>query len=179
MPEVAKLTAKELDAAYDDLKGGDGAKAYLAVARLAASGKESVPFLNERLKNDPAPDARRIAKLIADLDSESFEVREEATAALERVGSKAEAALTRALEKTESAEVRVRAQRLLDKFKDPLSPLPSAELVQLRVLEALANSGTAEAREFIKELAKGDPESRLTQEAKAALKRWDRRPPSP
>ena len=36
-----------------DLKGADGAKAYWAVLRLAASGKESTPFLKERFKGEP------------------------------------------------------------------------------------------------------------------------------
>jgi WD40 repeat protein len=175
MPEVGKLTAKELDALYDDLKSADGAKAYVAVTRLAASGKESTPFLKERLKGEPGPDEQRIARLIADLDDDSFDVRERASAALERLGTKAEAALRQALAETKSAEVRRRAELVLAKFKPPASPLPSEELVRLRMLEALARSGTPEAREFIKELAKGDPEARLTQEAKAALRRWDRR----
>jgi WD40 repeat protein len=177
IPEAAQPTAKELDSLWGDLNGADGAKAYRAVTRLAAAGKESTPFLKERFKAEPAPDERRIARLIADLDDPSFEVREEATAALARLGKKAEAALTRALEKTESTEVRVRAKRLLEKINDPLSPLPSEELVKLRMLEVLTKSGTPEARDLLKELAKGDPEARLTQEAKAALDRLAQRRP--
>jgi Flp pilus assembly protein CpaB len=175
MPEAAKLTAQELDALCDDLESADGAKAYRAVLRLAASGKESTPFLRERFEGELAPDRQRIARLIADLDNGSFEVREKASAALERLGAYAEAALTRALEETGSAEVRRRVERLLAKLKNPPSPLPSEELVKLRMVEALATSGTPEARDLIKELANGDPETRLTQAAQAALKRWDRR----
>jgi WD40 repeat protein len=175
VPAAARLTAKELEALCDDLKSADGAKAYQAVTRLAASGKESTLFLKERLKGEPAPDRQRIARLIADLDDDSFDVREKAGAALERLGTEAEAALTRALEETGSAEVRRRVERLLAKLKNPPSPLPSEELVKLRMVEALATSGTPEARDLIKELAKGDPDTRLTQEAKAALRRWDRR----
>jgi len=72
----------------------------------------------------------------------------------------------------------VRAKRLLEKMNDPLSPLPSEELVKLRMLEVLIKSGTPEARDLLKELAKGDPEARLTQEAKAALDRLAQRRPS-
>jgi hypothetical protein len=180
MPEAAKLTVKELEAICDDLKNADGAQAYLAVARLAAAGKESTLLLRERFKGEPGPDKQRIARLIADLDDESFEVREKASAALERLGTRAEAALNRALEKTESAEVRRRVERLLAKVKDSSSSRPSEELVKLRMLEALAKSDATEARDLLKELAKGDPEARLTREAKAALQLWDRRqPPAP
>ncbi len=57
----------------------------------------------------------------------------------------------------------------------------SAEwVVTLRALEALEQCGTPEAREWLRALADGAPQSRLTQEAKACLKRLERRPgPSP
>ena len=181
LPPAAKLTAKEGDALWDDLKSNDGAKAYQAVVRLGRSGKESLPFLKERLKGgiDADPNEKRIPQLIAELDDESFDKREAATAALERLAQKAEPALRRALETTQSAEVKIRAGRLLEKLKDPNALAPPEELVKLRLLEALANIRTPEARDILNELAKGNPESALTREAKAALKRWDRRSPSP
>jgi WD40 repeat protein len=180
MPSVAKLTAKDLDALWSDLKSNDGAKSYQAVVRLGASGKESIPFLKERLKGgiDADPNEKRIPQLIADLDDESFDQREVATAALARLAEKAEPALKQALATTQSVEVKMRAGRLLEKLKDPNATAPSTELVKIRLLETVANIRTPEARATLQELAKGDPESRLTQEAKAALKRWDRRGPT-
>jgi hypothetical protein len=174
LPKPTKPTAKELQALWDDLRGGDGAKAHRAVLLLAESGAESTPFLKERLKPGNSPDEKRIAQLIADLDDNSFEVREKASAALEKLGKNAETALTRALEKTESAEVRARARRLLEKLSDAAA-LPSEELVKLRVLEALENSGAPAARDVLKELTKGDADAPLTKEAKAALRRLESR----
>jgi WD40 repeat protein len=176
IPGAAKLTAKELDDLWTDLSGGDGTKAYAAITRLAAGGKESVAYLSPRFKPAPPPDEKRIAQLITDLDNESFDVREKATAALGRLGQQAEPTLTRALEKTESTEVRTRIGRLLEKLKDPVAP-PSPELVQLRMLEVLTNSETEEAHDLLKELAKGSPETQLTRAAKAALKGWEKRQP--
>jgi hypothetical protein len=44
----------------------------------------------------------------------------------------------------------------------------------------LEQAGTAAARQVLEELARGAPESRLTQEAKASLERVARRPaPAP
>jgi hypothetical protein len=53
-------------------------------------------------------------------------------------------------------------------------PLPSRELIALRVLEALERSESPEAREVISELARGTPDSRLTWEAKASLRRLEK-----
>ena len=89
----------------------------------------------------------------------------------------AEPALRRALETTESAEVRARVRELLGKLKDP-DALPAAVLAKLRALEAVANMETPEARDLLKELAKGDAKDPLTQEAKAALKRRDASKPT-
>jgi hypothetical protein len=172
LPKAAKLGAKELDVLWDDLRGADGPKAYRAVGLLAASPTESLPYLKARLKPAPGPDptAPSIAALIADLDSDDFQTREKASATLARLGKKAEAALTQAIEKADSAEVRARARRLLEKIQD-VGDLPSEDLISLRALEAMANCGTPEARDAVAELAKGDADARLTQEAKATLKR--------
>jgi hypothetical protein len=172
VPAAAKLTAKDLDALWDDLKAADGAKAYRAVCRLAASPEDSLPLLKDRFR--AGLDEQRIAGLIADLDDNAFAVREKASAALQELGLEAEQALRRALETTESAEVRARTRELLGKLKDPVA-LPAAVLAKLRALEAVANMDTPEARELLKDLAQGEAKDRLTQEAKAALKRRDAR----
>jgi WD40 repeat protein len=172
LPETAALTEKELDGLWDDLTGADGERAYRAVSRLAESPKESVPFLRGRVKAVPEPDQGRIARLIQDLDDDTFEVRDRASRALERLGPRAEAALRRALEKPTSAEVSARASRLLQKLERPDGPtLPSEELIALRVVEALEGGGTPEARAVLKDLAAGAADAELTQAAKAALGR--------
>ncbi len=173
LPKATRPAAKELDALLTDLAGADGVKAYQAIALLAAAPAESLPLLKERLAIRPDADAKALAQLVADLDDNSFEVREKASAELAKLGGKAEAALTRALENTKSAEVRKRARRLLDKLAEV--ELPSQELIRLRSLEVVEQAGTSEARDLLRELAKGDADDRLTQEAKAALKRLERR----
>jgi WD40 repeat protein len=174
LPSAAKLSAAELEDLWADLTGTDGARAYRAIDRLAASPSEGVPFLKRRFRRPPEVDERRLARLIADLDADEFVVREKATRELEGIGPRAEAALRRALEGQPSPESRTRAERLLDKLKSGKLP-PSPELVGLRVLEALEHSDSPLARQALTEMAADNPESRLAQEAKAALERLARR----
>jgi hypothetical protein len=173
-PAAARLTAGELEELWVDLTGTDGVRAYRAIDRLAASPAESVPFLKRRFQRPPEVDERRLARLIADLDADEFAVREKATRELGGLGPRAEAALRQALEGKPSPEARARAERLLEKLKSGKLP-PSPELVGLRVLEALEHSDSPLARQALTEMAADHPESRLAQEAKAALQRLGRR----
>jgi WD40 repeat protein len=173
-PAAAKLSASELEDLWVDLTGTDGVRAYRAIDRLAASPSESVPFLKGRFKQPPEVGERRLARLVADLDADDFAVREKATRELEGIGPRAEVALRQALEGQPSQEARTRAERLLAKLKSGKLP-PSPELVGLRVLEALEHSDSPLARQALTEMAADKPESRLSQEAKAALQRLARR----
>jgi WD40 repeat protein len=168
-PGRGKLSAAVLEGLWGELAGPSGERAYRAVQRLAAA-PEGVPFLRGRLKAPPGPEARRLARLVADLDDDDFAVREQATRELERLGARAEPALRKALEGQPSAEVRARVGGLLEKLKGG-PPLPSAELVAQRALEALELAGTAEARQALKELTGGPPDGAIAEAAKAALER--------
>jgi hypothetical protein len=105
--------------------------------------------------------------LLAGLDSDTFTVRQKATRELQALGELARPALKRALEKTSSIEVRQRAEKLLRNPKD----LTPDQLRGIRAVEVLERIATPEARSVLEALAKGLPEARLTEEAKAALKR--------
>ena len=56
----------------------DAARAYQALRTLAAAPDQAVPFLAERLL-PKKPDPQQVARLLADLDSEDFRVRSQAT----------------------------------------------------------------------------------------------------
>jgi hypothetical protein len=117
---------------------------------------------------------RRIPDWIADLDSDDFAVREKATTELERLAELAAPALRRALEGNPPAEVRRRAEALLEKVQEPASSV--VWLRALRAVEALEYAATPDSRRFLEALAKGVPDARLTREAKAAAERLARRP---
>jgi RNA polymerase sigma factor (sigma-70 family) len=164
------------DEAWRDLTGEDAAKAYRALGTLAAEPDEALPRLRRELRPAAAADGKRLARLIAELDSDDFAQREKASAELERLGEAAEGALRQALAGRASAEVRKRVAELLEQADE--TP-PSAERVgQIRMLELLERIGTPESRRLLEALAGGAPEARLTQDARAGLERLRGRTPA-
>jgi WD40 repeat protein len=170
-PLPADLTPEKLPILWADLRDGDAAKAYQAQRALLRAGKPVVPFLKAHLRPAMATDAKRITRLLADLDSEEFAVREKAAGEIEEMGEATEPALRKLLAGKPSSEVRRRAEELLGK----LDPARSPELLRVvRALEVLEGIGTPEAKKLLTDLAKGSPEARLTREAKATLDRLGR-----
>ena len=70
----SKLTARPgsnvLASCWADLAADDAAQAHRAIGALVGASKQSVPFLQERLKSVAAMDAGRIHEWIAELDSD-------------------------------------------------------------------------------------------------------------
>jgi WD40 repeat protein len=166
---TAELSPPSLEGEWADLVVDDGLKVHKAIWTLAAAPKQALPLLRDTLKPVPPGDAKRIAQLVKDLDADDFDAREKATTELEKVGAPAEPALRKALEGTPSAEMRIRAARLLEKFAGKV--MSADDLRRQRALEVLEHIGGAEARTILEEIAKGAPEAGLTLDAKAALKR--------
>jgi WD40 repeat protein len=166
---TADLTPPSLESEWADLAGGDGFKVHKAVWALAAAPKQALPLLREVLKPVQPADAKRVNQLVKDLDSDDFDTREKASAELEKIGEPAAPALRKVLEGTPTAELRVRVTQLLDKFAGKVAS--ADDLRRERALEVLEQTGSAEAKALLEEIAKGAPEAVLTQEAKAALKR--------
>jgi hypothetical protein len=164
-----KLDGKELDTLWSDL-AGEARKAHRALYSLAAAPTQSLPFLADRLRPAAAVDARRVEKLLADLDSEQFAVRDRAAEELTRMGEQIEPALRRVLEGKPSLEVRGRVQAILDALG---GVPPAGTLRTLRAIRALERVGTPEARRILRTLADGAAGARETREAKAALERLD------
>jgi WD40 repeat protein len=170
------LTPDERDACWQALRGEDATAAWNAVRRLAADAANSVPYLQKKLLPIPVAEQGKLAKLIAELDSDRFEVRKQAAAELEKLGDSAVGACRRALEGRPSPEARRQLEELLEKeTRQKWSPSPQ-RLGSLRALEALERAGTAEARRLLEGLARGAPGAWLTEEAQGALRRLDRRP---
>ena len=154
---------------WTDLARDDAKRAYAAVWRLAEARGPATAFLREHLQPVPEPDAKKIHRLIDDLDNQSFTVREKAHKELASLGSTAIPALREAMEKNPSPEVRRHVEKLLASPLDDVPPLES--LRGLRAVHVLEQIGTPEARDQLKKLAGGAPEARLTREAKASLDR--------
>jgi RNA polymerase sigma factor (sigma-70 family) len=167
------LSPQELEALWGALAATEGKPAYDAILSLVAAPEPAVRLLREHLRPAAAM-AGDVNRLLADLDSNEFAVREKASAKLAELGEDAESALRQVLEGKPSAEVRRRVEGLLNKLeREPLSGEP---LRQARALEALEHCGTPEARRLLESLAQGAPEARLTREARTALERLKHRP---
>jgi hypothetical protein len=156
---------------WTDLAGPDARKAHRAV-RALSEDPVAVEFLRKQLVPAALPDEPRVAKLIADLDSDSFDVREKAGRELERLEALAEAPLRKALAGRPSPEVQRRAEALLGALSAGVAPTTLRTIRATAVLEYIA---TPEARQLLETLARGAPEARLTQETKASLERLSRR----
>lgn len=159
---AAPFTPQDLDALWRDLLAADGPKSYVALRTLAMRPVQTVPFVAQQL----APvDAQRIGRLIRDLDSDQFALREQAMTELARCAEQVEPALRRALKGQPSLELRRRVNELMVR----------TEARAPRITELFELIGTEPARKALEELAKGQTETRLMQEAKAALERWEKR----
>jgi hypothetical protein len=172
---AARATGKPkpegFDALWNDLDGGDSQKAYRLIQGLAAHPAEAAALVQAKLPpvKGKGATAAEIDKLIADLDHDDFDRREQASKALAELGKAAGAVLTKALQGEPSVEKKRRVEELLEALR---AKGPSLEMVRpTRALELLERVGTAEAKQVLEELAKGDPDAPLTQQAKATLKR--------
>ena len=164
---VREPTAAALADLWKDLAGDDASRAWQALWNLADNPKAALPFLQTQLKPAAALDAKAIAKLIADLDSEKFEERENATEALVRAGKAVEEAVKKALENKPSAEAKQRLELVVSKLSGARGP-NAEEIRAARVVELLEKIGTPEAQKVLEEMVKGG-DSPLATEARPAL----------
>ncbi len=167
-----KAALPSLQDCWADLASADAARAYGAIWGLVANAEKSVVLLGQHLRPVPRVTDEKIKKLIADLDSDQFRVREAASASLRQLSDLAEPALRKALVSQPTLEVARRIEALLGAIDDP-SSAPEQLRVD-RAVEALEHIATQEARNILKLLAQGAPQARLTQQAQAALKRLDK-----
>jgi len=163
------LQTKEIESLWTDLADADAAKAWRAVWRLADASQDALGFLRGRVKPYPTAPAELTRKLLADLDSDSFEVREETVKRLKELGLQAEPALRAALAAKPSLEQRRRIEPILAALSEmPEEPSPEG-LRQLRALIVLECINSPEAQRLLEEAAQGPPSARLTRQARACL----------
>jgi hypothetical protein len=170
-PRLVSPQADDLKDLRNNLAHANAAKAYQASWALVSARSDAVQFIQKLLRPVPSVDVR-LARLIADLDNDSFQVRSKAVQELEGLGELAYPALQKVLEGKPSLEVRKRVEQILEK---PEPPSSAEQLQALRAVEVLERIGTAEAREVLNSFANGASGARLTQEAKRSLERMAKR----
>jgi RNA polymerase sigma factor (sigma-70 family) len=156
---------------WDDLAGPDATKAYRAVWALTEA-PHALDFMRKKLPGVVVPERDHVHRLIDDLNGDRFEVREAAGRALAELAESAIPALEIAFKTPASAEQGKRLGDLLNRLKDDSTP---QQILRTRAVQVAELAGTPEARQTLEEWARGAPDARLTQEARAALDRLDRR----
>ena len=166
--QSVQLEAKQLDALWQEL-AGEPNNAYQARIQLATAPKQTLAMLLKKVKPTAGVDLKEIEKLIADLESNQFEVREKANTELEKLGELAQPALQKVLDSQLSLETRQRVERILEKLTGQAPP-PEV-LRNIRAVQLLEQMASPEAKQLLQALAKGAPGDKLTRQAEAALKR--------
>jgi hypothetical protein len=164
------LSRKELEQLWADL-AANADQAHRAIYALADAPGSAVSILKESLKPVGALDENRIARLIGQLDSDQFAVRDSAMKELREARDEIGPALQRALDNAPSVETTRRIKAILSA---PPSAPAGETLRSLRAVKVLERIATPDARQLLQKLADGASSGRLTREAKAALERAQR-----
>jgi WD40 repeat protein len=164
-------TAAEVEMLWKHLGSEDAARAAQAIRQLAAAPDAAIEMLRQRLRPAPIVDEGHLARLMTQLESDSFANRQKAIAELEKLGDQALPAYRKALEGKPPLEMRRHLEHLVEKAGPAWWDVSGERLRSLRAIEVLELAGTEEARAVLKTLAAGGEGARLTEQAKAALER--------
>jgi hypothetical protein len=170
-PAAKKLAPPELESMWSDLAGPTTSRTHRAVWMLASNPEKAIPFLRERVRPTPSVDPANIARLLGDLNSTQFTVRDKASRELRKLSETAEPAMRKVLDGNPSVELRRRVEELLKALAEWLPE----DLRALRAIEALEHMESPDAEKLLTALATGSPDARLTREAEASLKSVRRR----
>jgi RNA polymerase sigma factor (sigma-70 family) len=166
---AARLEPASLDVLWTDLAGQDATRAFEAIRKLSAVPDQAVALIQQRVRPAALPDPERLARLLADLGSDRFEVRRQAESELAGLAELAEPALRQALADEPPLDLRKRLERLLDSLSGQVRQ--AGQLRDLRAIELLEFLGTPAAQQVLATLGGGVPTARLTREAKSAMHR--------
>ena len=150
--KIASVASMTDDAAWDDLRDQDAARAHRAMLHLIAGPDATVRLFADRLKPRPAVDAKHIDRLVSNLDDDDSKVRERASAELLEVGRPALGALKKAA-RSPSLEVKRRARDLLRRL-EPGTGIAPGRLRAERAVEILERIGTPAARAALEAMLK-------------------------
>ena len=173
LEQPKEFGARDIQRSWSDLASADAAVGYRAIAVFIAHPQRAVSALGEHLQRVEPIGSGEMDRLIANLDDESFSIREKAVARLAALGELTRPVLQRVKEQRPSLEVRRRVEDLLERLTQPGGGPEKLRCV--RAVEVLESIGTEEARRAIRRLSSGVAGAVETEDAKAALSRLNRR----
>ena len=169
------LDAKAQETHWSDLAGPDAKAACKAIQTLSAAPAAAAVLVGKRLRPVEPIASERLKQLLADLRSNQFTRREKAAGELARSADLAEPAMRHELAAQPPLEVRQRVEKLLERLVvDPLSP---TDLQAVRAVEILEQTGSAEARQLLEELAKDARQPGKPARPTPHFNDWPGRPP--
>lgn len=166
--KVGPRTKGELRRLWTALGSDHAGATFGASQELLAVPEQAVELLSRLPRVEPV--SGDLAKLVADLDHDDYDVRENASEKLAKAGPAAEVFLRAAWAAGPGPEARRRIAPLLK----PLDGTGPARLRFLRGVEVLEALGTPQAVKQLERLAAGAEGAVETQDAKAALARSSR-----
>jgi WD40 repeat protein len=174
-PEIPPdARVRGIDQAFKILLSSDAALAHRGMEYLYRRPVEAVKLCGERIAVPAAVPPEKIAKLIAELGSDDFPIRQAAVKDLETMGGPALASLRECATQSSSPEARKLASEVIGRLK-PVSPesvSPKGEDLRImRAVEILENIGGRDARALLARWAAGPQGYRLTNEAATAVAR--------
>jgi hypothetical protein len=167
-PGPQPLDQQKLRVYWQALVGSDPPKAFEALWRLVLAGDQAAE-LAARDEGGPQVKEATVRRLIAQMDSDKWQEREEATRKLRDMGSSVSAILTEALERQGSPEVRTRIRRVLAELAGQRYGL--GQVRWLRLIRLMQLSGSPKAASVLAKLARGGPTEEVRCLAAAAARR--------
>lgn len=169
-PAAPSLSWEDLRRHWHDLASADATAAYHAMQGLVASPRAAVPFLIRQFQPPLPANAVRIKRLIADLDSKSFPVRQKAAEQLDQLDSSAIGAVQEVLGANPSLEVRQRLEQFLSRHQGG-----DRKIQAMHTVEVFEEIGSPDSIQALKKLIKDGLDPVMTREANASVDRLTRR----
>jgi WD40 repeat protein len=168
-PRVA--VSVPLEKAWNNLAAKDAGVSFKSEGRFLAAPAEAVKFFGKKITPVAALDPKRIQRLLADLGSDQFAIRDAASKVLRGLDEQATPYLEKTLKSAEPLEVRLRVQKILEQKQG--AAITSEQLRQIRAVMVLELIGDGESKNLLKRWAGGPVGALLTREASAALRRLE------
>jgi hypothetical protein len=164
------LNALAVTGVFADLAHEDEARASRAVLALLAAPDQALPLLRGVLPQGHKPDVKHVDKLLGDLQSDKFSVRDKANKELKAMGQAIRPELRRWLQMPLDLETQRRVEYLLNLLVQAMVT-PAERLLIRRATIVLERLGGPEAEAILEGLLYGLPDDETLAQTRAALAR--------
>lgn len=163
------------DELWNRLASAAPAPAYRAIGMLASHPDESTPYLEKRIRSILFPaENERIQQLIRELDDDDFVIRNRAYRELRKLRTIAKPVLLKEMERTTSAEVKYRIQRILAGTENASRFTMEDERRMARLVHVLDMMGGPASRAMLQTIIDEFPSDRIIRDVRQTLARLEK-----